>query len=77
MANLNTWIQGLTDCTTISIRCPGLLTALSIHQIALSNVERGHKLYKSANQQDRTIHFSLEMGYYAVLPALTALPSGK
>lgn len=46
-------------------------------EIALSNVERGHKLYKSSNQGDRATYFSLATGYYAALPALTALPSGK
>lgn len=40
-----------------------LLRALSVHQRALSNVQRGQKLYEPAGHRERTIHFSLEVGY--------------
>jgi len=44
VANLNAWTQGLRDCTTTNVRCPGLPTTLHIQQVVLSNVERGQKL---------------------------------
>lgn len=60
-AKLRAWLQGLIDGTTTTTRCPGLLTALSIRQSALSNAERGFKL----NQSTRQDNVALAMGCYA------------
>lgn len=40
-----------------------LLMALSAHQRAVSNVQRGRKLCEAAEHHERIVHFPLEMGY--------------
>lgn len=40
-----------------------LLVALSAHQRAVSNVQRGRKLCEPAEHHERAVHFPLEMGY--------------